>query len=268
MLAVVLLRTHGSAKFRPSPVLISPTTSLPNAKYVGAAGQVQKQEVLGERFLAVYGHTQEVDADTWAGYFDGNVNINGLAFCTNMTWGSDENLKTNIQDISQAMPIIGQLRPVTYQFNTDVVPQLNLPVGGQFGFIAQEVGEILPELVGETMIIGRIDSLGNTVVQDRTVKTLNYVGLIPILVAAVKEQQATIAQLQDQIVQCCAANPGMAPQGNASERRGEEGSDLREQRLLIIPNPVADITTLEYFVPKAGKVSLSVSTGDGKPLGT
>ncbi|MBK6893561.1 MAG: T9SS type A sorting domain-containing protein [Flavobacteriales bacterium] len=45
-------------------------------------------------------------------------------------------------------------------------------------------------------------------------------------------------------------------------------NDLQEQRLLIIPNPVADLTTLEYYVPKAGKVSLQVSTSDGKPLAT
>ncbi|MBK9599485.1 MAG: hypothetical protein IPO60_14535 [Flavobacteriales bacterium] len=45
-------------------------------------------------------------------------------------------------------------------------------------------------------------------------------------------------------------------------------NELQEQRLLIIPNPVADLTTLEYYVPKAGKVSLQVSTSDGKPLAT
>jgi hypothetical protein len=43
---------------------------------------------------------------------------------------------------------------------------------------------------------------------------------------------------------------------------------LKEQRLLVVPNPVADLTTLEYYVPQAGQVSLQVSTSDGKPLAT
>lgn len=43
---------------------------------------------------------------------------------------------------------------------------------------------------------------------------------------------------------------------------------MKEQRLLVVPNPVADLTTLEYYVPQAGKVSLQVSTSDGKPLAT
>lgn len=52
------------------------------------------------------------------------------------------------------------------------------------------------------------------------------------------------------------------------QKDAQQAVDLQEQRLLIIPNPVADLTTLEYYVPKAGRVSLSVSTSDGKPMGT
>lgn len=52
------------------------------------------------------------------------------------------------------------------------------------------------------------------------------------------------------------------------QKDAQQASDLQEQRLLVIPNPVADLTTLEYYVPKSGKVSLSVSTSDGKPMGT
>jgi hypothetical protein len=43
---------------------------------------------------------------------------------------------------------------------------------------------------------------------------------------------------------------------------------VREQRLTIQPNPFTDHTTLGYYVPRAGRVSLQVATSDGKPLGT
>ncbi|MBS1945336.1 MAG: T9SS type A sorting domain-containing protein, partial [Bacteroidetes bacterium] len=66
---------------------------------------------------------------------------------------------------------------------------------------------------------------------------------------------------------CCAANPGMAPGGNGALKAAPATGEVKEQRLLIIPNPVADLTTLEYYVPQAGKVSLSISNSDGKPMG-
>ena len=84
-----------------------------------------------------------------------------------------------------------------------------------------------------------------------------------------QEQQTTIAQLQAQIDQCCAAqNPGMAPGGNGGMKSAPAKEDVQEQRLMIQPNPFTDHTTLSYYVPQAGKVSLQVSTSDGKPMGT
>jgi len=53
-----------------------------------------------------------------------------------------------------------------------------------FGFIAQEVEEVLPELV-------RKDSQGK--------KTLSYNKLIPYLVRAIQEQQKEIEELKVQI---------------------------------------------------------------------
>jgi len=54
-----------------------------------------------------------------------------------------------------------------------------------FGFIAQEVKEVLPEIV----------SLDPT----SELYTINYVKLIPVLVEAIKEQQAEIELLKQQI---------------------------------------------------------------------
>ena len=99
-------------------------------------------------------------------------------------------------------------------------------------------------------------------------KAMNYQGFIPLLIAGFKAQQQQIADMQDQINSCCAAQGGMAPQDGAEQRMAPQENNLQEQRLLIIPNPVADLTTLEYYVPKAGQVSLQVSSSDGKPLAT
>ncbi len=97
---------------------------------------------------------------------------------------------------------------------------------------------------------------------------VNLTGLIPYLTGPIQEQQATLTDLQAQISQCCASDPGMAPEGGGGLKHTPATGELQEQHLLIIPNPVADFTTLEYNVPMAGKVSLQVGTSDGKPLGT
>jgi hypothetical protein len=43
---------------------------------------------------------------------------------------------------------------------------------------------------------------------------------------------------------------------------------VQEQRLVVRPDPFTDHTTLYYYVPKGGKVSLQVSGNDGRALTT
>lgn len=43
---------------------------------------------------------------------------------------------------------------------------------------------------------------------------------------------------------------------------------LQEERLLISPNPFTDHTTLSYYVPQAGRVSLQVTSSEGRPVST
>ncbi|MBS1546720.1 MAG: T9SS type A sorting domain-containing protein [Bacteroidetes bacterium] len=74
--------------------------------------------------------------------------------------------------------------------------------------------------------------------------------------------------MQAQLDQCCASNSGMAPQGTSGQKSAPAPEDVREQRLTIQPNPFTDHTTLNYYVSQAGKVSLQISTSDGKPMGT
>ena len=82
----------------------------------------------------------------------GNVNIGnlgtGLVYSNGgnltSTNPSDERLKDNITDLAYGLNEILQLRPVSYDWKNDVINQ-----GTQYGFIAQEVQQIMPELVKE-----------------------------------------------------------------------------------------------------------------------
>ena len=57
---------------------------------------------------------------------------------------SDERLKDNITDLQYGLNEILQLRPVSYDWKDDKINQCK-----QYGFIAQEVQEVMPELVKE-----------------------------------------------------------------------------------------------------------------------
>jgi hypothetical protein len=57
---------------------------------------------------------------------------------------SDSRLKTDIIDLSYGLSSILALRPVSYKWKSDTVNQ-----GTQYGFIAQEVQTVMPDLVME-----------------------------------------------------------------------------------------------------------------------
>ena len=76
---------------------------------------------------------------------------------------SDENLKDNIKNIENSIEKISQLRGVTFNWKSTNNPSI--------GVIAQEVEKVLPELVFTT----------------DNQKTVNYSGLIALLISAVNE---------------------------------------------------------------------------------
>lgn len=103
----------------------------------------------------------------------------------NVPWTnySDKRLKTDIQYIQEENNLdkIGKLNGIRFKWKEKYNDYLNL------GFIAQEVKEIIPEVV-------RYDEVND-------IYTMEYTGLIPVLVEAIKEQQKVIAAQQNMIRQ-------------------------------------------------------------------
>lgn len=126
----------------------------------------------------------------YAGYFVGDVTYTGT-----LSGPSDAKLKYDINDFSGALGIVKRLEPKTYFYKQDGEASfLNLSEGLQYGFIAQDVEAILPELVNEQKQVKGYQ-------QDESVeyKAVNYIGLIPVLTQALKEQQQQIEELQKRI---------------------------------------------------------------------
>jgi hypothetical protein len=108
----------------------------------------------------------------------GQINANGSSQAAFGTF-SDSRLKENITDLPSQLDKIKAMRPVEFDF-------IESEGGGhQLGFIAQEVEEIYPDLVGE-----RTDGM----------KTLSGLGKWEArLVKAIQEQQEQIEALQSEI---------------------------------------------------------------------
>jgi len=112
------------------------------------------------------------------------------------TWTnpSDEKFKKNISDYNNALDNIMKLRPVTYEMKTEEYPFMNFEKGTQIGFIAQEMEPIFPSLVVSGAHPGENEN-------DPFIeyKGINYIGLTPILVKAMQEQQIIIDSLKSEI---------------------------------------------------------------------
>ena len=99
-----------------------------------------------------------------------NVQVNGALVMT-----SDARFKTHIATMNNALDALLELRGVSYDWDRERWPEKNFSDAKQFGFIAQELEKIFPELVST-------DAQGY--------KSVNYVGVIPVVVEAVKTLKA------------------------------------------------------------------------------
>lgn len=87
---------------------------------------------------------------------------------------SDIRLKQNISDLPSALDVVKNLRGVAFEYSEES----NMGSGIRFGFIAQEVQKIVPELV---RVRAKSDGMLN----------LNYTEIIPWVVEAIKELTET-----------------------------------------------------------------------------
>jgi len=97
---------------------------------------------------------------------------------------SDVRYKKNIEPLTNSISKVSQLEGVKYDFRTDEFEQLRFNESRQIGLIAQQVRDILPEVVSE-------DAQGYL--------SVDYSSIVPVLIEAIKEQQQHIEKLKDEL---------------------------------------------------------------------
>lgn len=126
----------------------------------------------------------------------GGLFLNDLGYTGGLQNMSDIKTKKDIFKITNALNIIENLNPVSYYFDLDKYPNLGLNTEKEFGFIAQEVREILPEITRlKSFDINACSELGpNQQVKSKreTFVTMDYTRIIPILTKGMQEQQDII----------------------------------------------------------------------------
>lgn len=107
------------------------------------------------------------------------LDVAGSIRCTNLTQTSDARLKTNITSLQGSLENITRLNGYHYQWKDGSMDQ-----SLQTGLLAQEVQAVFPELVQA---------------DDKGLLSVNYLGLLPVLIEAVKELKKENEELKKRV---------------------------------------------------------------------
>ncbi|MBI2721609.1 MAG: tail fiber domain-containing protein [Bacteroidetes bacterium] len=259
-----------SGKAFPTNLTYAPT--YPSGINVGVYGQVNQFPGTG------------VPVD-FAGFFDGDVWFNGGNSGTGLAVISDAQFKNNVDTITNPLSILKQLKPKKYYLDTTNVYGIHFSGKKQYGFIAQDVQTVLPELVNNKVKPAMVDTLGAVVTPSVAFKDLNYNAFFALLTAGMQKQQSQIekqdsiitllttqlAALTQSVSSCCsntqARSTGIV--GNNAAALNQLNVELNDKDVITlsqnVPNPYAEQTTITYNVPEQyGFAQIIFKTVEGK----
>ncbi|HPR60747.1 MAG TPA: tail fiber domain-containing protein, partial [Prolixibacteraceae bacterium] len=160
-------------------------------------------------------------------------------YATSTLLTSDKRLKQNFRNIEKPLAKVQQLNGIIF----DYIPEASDSIGSaeekekkaalkknKQGFIAQEVKEIVPEAV--------------VYEKECDLHYIDYNAIIPLLVEAMKEQQATIEALEARLEKLESNNP-------TTKSAGISGSEANAENINTatlaqnIPNPFSNTTRID-----------------------
>ncbi len=170
------------------------TVNVANRLIVGGAATL-----LGQVGIGTFSPNYTLDVN-------GDINASGAVRANGVELTSDARYKTHIANLSDPLDNLLNLRGVSYEWNRAAYPDKNFSEKRQFGFIAQELEKIFPELV-TTNADGY--------------KSVNYLGVVPLLVEAVKVQQKQLHAKDSKIADLEAKIDALTKRFDAMELRNK-----------------------------------------------
>ena len=182
----------------------------------------------------------------YAGYFQGNVSVFGTFYN-----GSDDRLKENVSSIRSSLDVINNLQPKQYNFKRDLKNN-ERKSKMSYGFIAQEVMEVLPDVVklieqeGEAKRIevspARVEENANgervvipaeiierTEMDGEPMYAVAYLELIPFLVGAIQEQDEKLNEMSEKSLHPIASEKDIIVMSEKIQQSEIEIQKLRNQ---------------------------------------
>ena len=217
----------------------------------------------------------------YAGYFDGNIMVTGTTCNV-----SDERLKRNILDLTGAGNILNRLRPRAYYFAP--TPGVSLDTEHQqYGFLAQEVEAIAPDLVmdvvqpptyGPAAAAGggsardsseHLDSELTELLPAATLKGIRYQDLIALLVRGYQEQDLRLDSLFGLLPDLdLGLGLGSRAPGTAPAAPAPADDELTRQLLGDVDALRAEVTALRAELAALRRCTDCGSGDTWPPLGT
>jgi len=257
--AQLIIRNSGHAEIGANPNVIDTDTATTLKIFgdndLGSAGRITFGDSafvsIGEKGttntnrLSLYGkkgiyfNAAMNDVPSTIAYFDTDsssfFNFNYDVTAGGVFLQSDERFKENIEPVSEVLASLRELEPVTYQLKgkrNAGAPRGNAGKDtGRYGFLANNVQEVFPELV-------HTDRDGYMYV--------DYIGLIPILVQSINELRAELAELKGEKQED--DTPMMAAQQAGVD---ELKASLNAAKLYQnAPNPWSSETVIRYCLPQ------------------
>jgi hypothetical protein len=143
-----------------------------------------------------------------------NLQVVGTFKTEQIYHSSDVRWKTDIFTIDSALSKVQNLRGVEYKWRQDEFPEKQFVDGTQIGLIAQEVEEVMPELV---------------MTDDTGYKSVEYANLVAVLIEAIKEQQKLIDAQQEKITALQSDNKAMESEISALQTMQSQIEELQTQ---------------------------------------
>lgn len=155
-----------------------------------------------------------------AGYFNGDLYYTGA-----LSSASDQAYKQNLNSLDSAVSKLDQLNPRSFSYDTANYSHLNLPSGTQYGLVAQDVEQVVPELVTEIRQPAEKDSAGNVIEPAFDHKTVAYEQLIPFLIKGFQDQGEELDSLKGRVSELEQENDSLLTLIQQNQVRDQQQSD-------------------------------------------